>query len=101
MNIQKIVGWIAVALAVVGAFVNIPYVAAVLLIAGLVVGYTINDEQVRVLVSALVLNGLAHAFDAIPGVGSYLSSIIASIGVFAVGAALIIVLRNLAKRLMP
>jgi len=55
MNIQKIVGWIAVVLAVIGAFVSIPYAAAILLVAGLVVGYTINDEHVRVLVSALVL----------------------------------------------
>jgi hypothetical protein len=101
MNIQKIVGWIAVALAVIGAFVTIPYVAAVLLVAGIVIGFTINDEHVRVLVSALVLNTLAHVFDAIPGAGSYLSNILASIGVFAAGAALTIVLRNLAKRLMP
>jgi len=101
MNIQKIVGWIAVALAVIGAFVTIPYAAAILLVAGLVVGYTINDEHVRVLVSALVLNGLAHAFDAIPEAGPYLSSILANVGVFAAGAALIIILRNLVKRLMP
>ena len=101
MSIQKIVGWIAVALAVIGAFVTIPYATAILLLVGLVAGFTINDEHVRVLVSALVLNGLAHALAEFPAVGSHLSAIVANIGLFAAGAALIIVLRNLAKRLMP
>lgn len=101
MNIQKIVGWIAVALAVIGAFVAIPYLAAILLVAGLVFGFAIKDEQVRVLVSALVLSALANAFDALPEVGSYLTTIFASIGVFAAGAALMIISRNLVNRLMP
>ena len=38
MNLQKILGLIGIALAIVGAFVAIPYVAAILLILGLVVG---------------------------------------------------------------
>ena len=101
MNIQKIVGWIAVALALIGAFVVIPYTAAILLVAGLVFGFGIKDEQVRVLVSALVLTALAHAFDAIPEVGSYLTAIYANVGVFAAGAALMIVSRNVVNRLMP
>jgi len=101
MSVQKIAGWIGVALAVLGAFAAIPYAAAFLLVIGLVVGFTIKDEQVRVLVSALVLNGLAHAFDAIPEVGTYLTSILTNIGVFAAGAAFMIILRNLTNRLMP
>ncbi len=101
MNIQKIVGWVAVALAVIGAFVAIPYAAAILLVAGLVFGFAIKDEQVRVLVSALVLGALANAFDVIPEVGSYLTAIFVNIGVFAAGAALMIISRNLVNRLMP
>lgn len=101
MIIQKIVGWIAVALAVVGAFVAIPHAAVILLVAGLAFGFTIKDEQVRVLVSALVLSTLANTFDVIPEAGSYLTAIFASIGVFAAGAALMIISRNLVKRLMP
>ncbi len=102
MNAQKIVGLIGVALAIVGAFVAIPYVNALLLIAGLIVGFTvIPDHHVRVMVSALVLTGLASTFDAIPGAGSYLTSIFAGIGVLAAGAAFMIILRNLYARLKP
>ncbi len=102
MNTQKIVGLIGVALALIGAFVTIPYVGAILLIAGLIVGFTvIPDHHVRVMVSALVLTGLAHTFDAIPAVGSYLTAILAGIGVLAAGAAFMIILRNLYARLKP
>jgi len=102
MNSQKIVGWIGVAVAVVGAFVTIPYVGAILLIAGLIIGATIiADQHVRVIVSALALTAFAHLFDAIPSAGPYLTSIVASIGVLAGGAALTIIFRNLFARLKP
>ena len=55
MNAQKIVGLVAILLAIVGAFVTIPYAAAILLILGLFVGLSIiPDHHVRVMVSALV-----------------------------------------------
>ena len=102
MNLQKILGLLGIVLAIVGAFVAIPYAAAILLILGLVVGVGIlPDHHVRVMVSALVLTGLAHVFDALPGVGSYLTSIFASIGVLAAGAAFMIILRNLYARFKP
>jgi hypothetical protein len=102
MNLQKIAGLLGIALAIVGAFVAIPYGAAILLILGLVVGVSIVPEHhVRVMVSALVLNGLAHVFDAIPGLGSYLTTIFANIGVLAAGGAFMIILRNLYARFKP
>jgi hypothetical protein len=102
MNLQKILGLLGIVLAVVGAFVTIPYAAAILLILGLVVGTNILAEHhVRVMVSALVLTGLANLFAAIPGVGSYLATIFESIGVLAAGAAFMIILRNLYARFKP
>jgi hypothetical protein len=102
MNLQKILGLIGIALAVVGAFVAIPYAAAILLILGLVVGTSILAEHhVRVMVSALVLTGLSNLFDSIPGVGAYLATIFANIGVLAAGAAFMIILRNLYARFKP
>ena len=102
MNLQKILGLIGLALAVVGAFVAIPYGAAILLILGLVVGTNILAEHhVRVMVSALVLTGLANLFDSIPGLGTYLTTIFANIGVLAAGAAFMIILRNLYARFKP
>ncbi|HSC07919.1 MAG TPA: hypothetical protein VLD59_13930 [Steroidobacteraceae bacterium] len=102
MNLQKILGLLGIVLAVVGAFVTIPYAAAILLILGLVVGTSVLAEHhVRVMVSALVLTGLANLFSTIPGVGSYLATIFESIGVLAAGAAFMIILRNLYARFKP
>ena len=102
MNAQKIVGLVAILLAIVGAFVTIPYAAAILLILGLFVGLSIiPDHHVRVMVSALVLAALSPTFDAIPQVGSYLATILSNIGVFVAGGALMIILRNIYARFKP
>lgn len=103
MNATKIVGLIGVLVAIVGAFVAIPYAAAILLIIGLFVGLSIiPDHHVRVIVSALALTGLAHMFsDALPQVGSYLSTIVSNLGVLAAGGALMIIFRNMYARFKP
>lgn len=101
MSVQKIVLWIGVAIALVGAFVTIPYAAAALVIAGLVVGFTIAAaDHVRVIVSALALTALAATLSSIPAAGTYLSAIVAGIGVLAAGAAIMIILRNVYARLI-
>ena len=100
MKIQKIIGLVALAFAVVAAFVNVPYAAAILAILGIPIGLaTSGDAHVRVLVSALVLNLLGHAFDAIPAVGLYVGSIIANVGIFVAGGALAIVFKNIYARI--
>ncbi|HET7809980.1 MAG TPA: hypothetical protein VFL16_05355 [Steroidobacteraceae bacterium] len=102
MNIEKIVGIIGIAVAIVGAFVAIPQMAVVLLVAGLIVGiFVIGDQHVRVLVSALVLAGLAHSFDVVPSVGSYISAILTNISLVVTGVAVMIILRNIYARLKP
>ena len=102
MNATKIVGLIGILLAIVGAFVAIPYAAAIQLILGLFIGLSIlPDHHVRVMVSALVLAGLSHAFDAIPQVGSYIATILSNFGVLVAGGALMIVMRNTWARFKP
>jgi hypothetical protein len=102
MNAQKIAGLIGILLAIVGAFVSIPYAAAILLILGLFIGLSIiPDHHIRVMVSALVLAALSHTFDAIPQIGSYLATILSSFGVLTAGAALMIVMRNTYLRFKP
>ena len=102
MNLQKILGLVAVALAVVGAFVTIPNVAAVLVVLGLVIGFSIDGaDHVRVIVSALALGALSGALGSIPAVGSYLATIVGSIGVVTAGAAIMIILRNVYARFKP
>jgi hypothetical protein len=102
MNVQKILGLLGLAVAIVGAFVVIPYAALVLLVLGLVIGWSIAPEHhVRVIVSALALYAFAGAFTAVPTVGVYLQAIVTGIGQLAAGAALTIILVNVYNRFKP
>jgi hypothetical protein len=102
MKLEKILGLIAVILAIVGAFVTIPYLAAALVIIGLVIGFSIDAaDHVRVIVSALALTALAGALSSIPAIGGHLTSIVSSLGVVAAGAAIMIILRNIYARFKP
>ena len=70
MKFQKILGLIAVALAIVGAFATIPSLAAALVILGLIGGFSIDGaDHVRVIVSALALTALSGTLNNIPAVG--------------------------------
>ena len=102
VNPFKIVGWVGIAIAVLGAFVEIPYAGTLLVLLGLVAGYAIAaEDHVRVLVSALVLTSLSGVLMNIPEIGSYLTSILSAAGTFAAGAALMIVTRNIWRRFKP
>ena len=100
MTVFKIVGMIGILLAIVAAFVSVPFAAPALAICGAVVGWaTTADNYVRVIVSAVALHLLAGAFDGIPAVGPYLSTIIANLGSVLAGAAILIILRNIYNRI--
>ena len=76
MNPFKIIGWVALAIAVIGAFVEIPYAGLLLVLLGLAGGFAIAaEDHVRVLVSALVLTSLSRVLMNIPEIGQYLTSI--------------------------
>lgn len=102
MNPFKIVGWVAIAIAIIGAFVEIPYAGLLLVLLGLAAGFAIAaEDHVRVLVSAIVLTSLAGVLMNIPEIGTYLTSIFSAVGTFAAGAALMIVTRNVWRRYKP
>ena|SRR5687767_1757282 len=105
VNPFKIIGWIGIAIAIIGAFVDggIPYAGLLLVLLGLAGGYAIAaEDHVRVLISALVLNALSGVFAGnIPEVGGYLTSIFAALGTFAAAAALMIITRNIWRRYKP
>lgn len=102
MNPFKIVGWVAIAIAIIGAFVEIPYAGLLLILLGLAAGFAIAaEDHVRVLVSALVLTSLAGVLMNIPEIGTYLTSIFSAVGTFAAGAALMIITRNIWRRYKP
>jgi len=102
VNPFKIVGWIAIAIAVVGAFVDIPYAGVLLVVLGLIGGVAIaSEDHVRVLVTALVLNSLSGVLVVIPAIGTYLTDIFSAAGTFVAGAALTIITRNVWRRYKP
>ena len=102
VNPFKIVGWVAIAIAIIGAFIEIPYAGLILVLLGLAAGYAIAaEDHVRVLVSALVLTSLSGVLMNIPELGRYLTSIFSAAGTFAAGAALMIVSCNVWKRYKP
>ena len=103
MNPFKIVGWVGLAIAIIGAFVpEFEYANPILVLLGLVGGVAIaTEDHVRVLVSALVLTALSGVLTHIPAVGSYLSGIFGYIGVFAAGASIMIISRNIWRRYKP
>jgi hypothetical protein len=102
VNPFKLIGWAAIAIAVLSAFVEIPYAGAILVVLGLVAGVSIAaEDHVRVLVSALVLGALSGALGNIPELGEYLAKIFSAAGTFAAGAALTIISRNIWNRYKP
>ena len=102
VNPFKIIGWVAIAIAIVGAFVDIPYAGVLLILLGIVGGYAVAaEDHVRVLVTALVLNALSGQLMLIPEIGEYLTKIFSAAGVFVAGAALMIISRNIWKRYKP
>lgn len=100
---DRIVGLLAVLIALLsGIGVTIPLGPLLLLVGGLVYGYyTPTDHHLRVVVAALALAAFASGLQAVPEIGVYLEAIVGNIAKVAQGAALLIILRNLYKRLMP
>ncbi|HVS24941.1 MAG TPA: hypothetical protein VMU03_14530 [Gammaproteobacteria bacterium] len=102
MSIQKIVLLVALLLALVAAFVTIPYAAPILAVLGLIAGFSmVREEHVRVIVSACALKYLGDTFGAIPQVGGHVTTIIGNIALLAAGAALMIIFRNIYARVKP
>jgi hypothetical protein len=100
VNVYKILGLIALLLAVVAAFVNVPYAGVVLAVLGLVIGLNAAAEaHVRIIVSAVALRALAGTFDAIPAIGPTLTSIVGNVGSVIAGLALLIIFRNIYNRM--
>ncbi len=102
MNPFKIVGWVAIAIAIIGSFVEIPYAGLLLVLLGLAAGFAIAaEDHVRVLVTALVLFALPEVLTNIPEIGVYLTSIFNALGTFVAAGALMIVTRNIWRRYKP
>lgn len=99
MNIYKIIGIVGLLIAIVAAFVNIPYGIVLMALAGVIVAINIAaEDNVRVIVSAIAMPVVAGLFNALPTIGTHLTAILANIGYVIGGAALLIILRNVFRR---
>lgn len=90
--VQTITGWLTLAIAVVLAFVDIPYALLAILILGLVGGFMnpLEDVATRVAyyVLAAALPTIANNLDQIPAVGGYLNTILDNFAVAIAGMAI-------------
>ena len=101
MNVSKIFLIAALALAVIAAFVHIPYIALVLAVAGAIAGWDVEvDIHVRVIVSAVALHAFSGIFDTLPAAGPYLTAILGNVAIGLSGVAVAIIVHNIIRRLM-
>jgi hypothetical protein len=79
---------LAVIVAVVAAFVTIPYVATILIVLGAIsaIGNTPEDNTRLFLITAVLLIG-SKELAAVPDIGTYLATIFGGIGTAAFGAS--------------
>ena len=102
MDVAKIVRLVAVLFAVVAALVAIPYGAVIIALLGLGVGYFVEeDRRVPYMVVALTLSLVHGALGPIPGVGAYLTDILASISSLINAGACTVIVMQIIDRIKP
>jgi len=102
MRIDKIVGLAGIAVAIVSAFVAIPRVYTILVIAGLIVGFWVAGvDHVRLILTTFALFLFAPNFSTTEYGGRYIAAVLMSGGYMAMGASLVAILRNLYARFRP
>ena len=101
MNPVQIVRIVAIAVAVIGAFVAIPEAALIMAIIGLVLGGMAVDADRRTdfLVLTLVLAAVSSAAGPIPVVGEYVRNIMANVSSILNAGALAVIIMVIKDRL--
>jgi len=102
MGVDKIVKLVGVLVAVVAAFVAIPYSGAIVAVLGIAGAWFIaEDDRSRFLIAAVALGVAQGGLDAIPAVGPIITTALGGLaGLFYAAAAAVIVLGTV-DRLKP
>lgn len=102
MGLLKIVRYLSVLVAVVGAFMAIPEAALIMTLLGLVGGYLADeadkDNRMYFLVFAVALSTVSGAAGAIPEVGGYVSDIMGNFSTIINASALMIIIKAVFDR---
>jgi hypothetical protein len=91
---------LAVLLAIISAFISVPYTAAALLVLGGISAIGNDSERnTRIYLIAIVLMLGAQVLEAIPAVGPYLVTMFEALGTAAFGGAVVAITITLALRI--
>ena len=103
MGVGKIIQIVAVLAAIVaGMWSGFPESAMVIAVLGAVGGWFIAEEdRQRVLVAAIALSIVSGGLNAIPAVGHYISSVMASLGNLYAAGAITVILVAVYEKLKP
>jgi hypothetical protein len=102
MGLSKIVRLVALLVAVVAAFVDLPEEAAIVALAGVIGGYFIEEDYAsRFLIGALALAMVNGALLPIWGIGPYLTAVLGSISMLFNAAACTVIVMGMYHRLKP
>jgi hypothetical protein len=94
MDRIKIIRIIALAVAIIAAFIEIPYVALAFIVLGLAIGFIGVPEERRLLfmVTAVTLTLVADSLGPIPVIGAYLTTFLGNVSAIINVAALAVIL---------
>ena len=102
MDTSKIVRLVAVLFAIVAALVTIPSSAVIIAVLGLAGGYFIEeDRRVPYMILALTLALVHGALRPIPGIGIYLTDILASVSSLINAGACTVIVMQIIDRIKP
>ena len=92
----------AVVLSVMAHFgVSFPYMGMVMVLLGAVGGFNAGpNDQTRLFLTALVLNYMGDAFDAVPALGPIVTGVNEGLATVTAAAAVMIVMMNIKNRVM-
>ena len=101
MGPAKIVRMLAAAVAVIAAFVTIPYAALIMAVLGLGIGYFVEVERRTLyLVTVIALAGAAGALGAIPMAGEYITAIFGNVSTILNAGALVVISMGIYEKVM-
>ena len=100
-NAIRVILIIGLLLALVGAFIDVPYAAFLLIVLGLTLGFLgVGDpDPLMYLVMTVGLATVVTALDGVPEIGSFLTAILANVRVLISAAAVVVIGKILASRI--